>query len=210
MIQDLVPEVRKNMHLIAKEEVEIQRLEEQIARNEETLKKEKEQLLRLKTDLAGGKGALQYGDRSYSIDEVKHDLAHRFERYKTGDATLASLKQIRSARQKSLAAAREQLEGMLAAKRQLQVDVENLEARTKMVEVAQTTSKYQFDETRLGQVKELISNLRTRLAVAEKLVNAEVNFEEEIPVDKPAPANIAEQVGDYFGEKTPELHVAKK
>ena len=31
MIQDLVPEVRKNMHVIAKEEVEVQRLEEQIA-----------------------------------------------------------------------------------------------------------------------------------------------------------------------------------
>ena len=71
MIQDLVPEVRKNMHLIAKEEVEIQRLEEQIARSEETLKKEKGQLLRLKTDLAVGKGARQYGDRTYLVDEVK-------------------------------------------------------------------------------------------------------------------------------------------
>ncbi len=210
MIQDLVPEVRKNMHLIAKEEVEVQRLEEQIARTEETLKKEKTQLLRLKTDLAAGKSALQYGDRSYSVDEVKNELAHRFERYKTGDATLASLKEIRSARQKSLAAAREQLDGMLAAKRQLQVDVENLEARTKMVEVAQTTSKYQFDETQLGRVKELISNLRTRLAVAEKMVNAEVNFQDEIPVDKATPANIAEQVGDYFADHAAETRVAKK
>ncbi len=31
MIQDLVPEVRKNMHVIAKEEVEVERLDEQIA-----------------------------------------------------------------------------------------------------------------------------------------------------------------------------------
>ena len=34
MIQDLAPEVRKNMHVIAKEEVEVQRLEEQIADSE--------------------------------------------------------------------------------------------------------------------------------------------------------------------------------
>ncbi len=35
MIQDLVPEVRKNMHVIAKEEVEVQRLDEQIAQTED-------------------------------------------------------------------------------------------------------------------------------------------------------------------------------
>ena len=52
---------------------------------------------------------------------------------------------------------------MLAAKRQLEVDIENLEARKKMVEVAQTTSNYQFDDSQLGQVKELVTDLRTRL-----------------------------------------------
>ena len=55
MVQDLVPEVRKNMHVIAKEEVEVQRLDEQIAESESRLGKEKDQLLRLKTDVASGK-----------------------------------------------------------------------------------------------------------------------------------------------------------
>ena len=31
MVEDLVPEVRKNMHVIAKEEIEVERLDEQIA-----------------------------------------------------------------------------------------------------------------------------------------------------------------------------------
>jgi hypothetical protein len=34
MLKDLAPEVRKNMHVIAQEEVEVQRLDEQIAQNE--------------------------------------------------------------------------------------------------------------------------------------------------------------------------------
>jgi chromosome segregation ATPase len=206
MIQDLVPEVRKNMHVIAKEEVEVARLEEQIAGAEGNLAKDKEQLLRLKTDLGSGKDVFVYASRNYTADEVKTDMAHRFDRYKTNEATAASLKEIRNARQKSLAAARQKLEGMLASKRQLQVEVENLEARTQMVAAAQTTSNYQFDESQLGRVKELVSNLRTRLEVAEKLVNAEVNFQDEIPIDRAAPANIVEQVGDYF---TPKAHDAK-
>ena len=115
---------------------------------------------------------------------MRTDLANRFDRYKTGEATLASLTEIRNARQKSLAAARQKLEGMLASKRQLQVEVENLEARVQMVAAAKTTSNYQFDDSRLGRVKELVPNLRSRLEVAEKLVNAEVKFHDEIPLDK--------------------------
>ena len=85
---------------------------------------------------------------------------------------------------KSLAAARQKLEGMLAQKRQLQVEVENLEARNQMVAAAQTTSNYQFDDSQLGRVKELVQNLKTRLEVSEKLVNAESEFQGEIPLDK--------------------------
>jgi len=204
MIQDLGPEVRKNMHVIAKEEVEVNRLEEQITNLEAKLAKDKEQLLRLKTDLAAGKDSYQYVGRKYTADEVKTDLANRFDRYKTSEATLGSLKQVRDARVKGLAAARQQLEGMLAQKRQLQVEVENLEARQQMVVAAQTTSNYQFDDSELGRVKELVQDLKSRIEVSEKLVNAETQIQDEIPLDKASPANIVDQVGDYFSEKKPD------
>jgi hypothetical protein len=67
-----------------------------------------------------------------------------------------------------------------------------------MVEVAQTTSNYQFDDSQLGQVKELVTDLRTRLQVAEKMVNAESSLHDEIPLDSATPANIVDQVTDYF------------
>jgi hypothetical protein len=198
LIQDLLPEVKKNMHVIAKEEVEVQKLDEQIAQNETRLGKEKEQILKLKTDLSASQVSYNYGGRSYAAGEVRQDLGNRFERFKTGEATLASLKQIRNARDKSLTAARQKLEGMLAAKRQLAVEVENLEARSQMIAAAKTTSNYQFDDSRLGNVKELIASLKTRMEVTEKLVNAETNFHDEIPLDKAVPENIEEQVTNYF------------
>ncbi len=210
MVQDLVPEVRKNMHVIAKEEVDVQRLDEQIADGESRLAKDKNQLLRLKTDVGSGDTAFRYAGRSYTVDEVRSDLANRFDRYKTAEATLESLKEVRSARQKSLVAAREKLEGMLAAKRRLQVEVENLEARLQMVAAAKATSDYQFDESRLGRVKELVASLRTRLDVAEKLVNAEASYHDEIPLDKSAPENIVEQVTEYFAAHLSATAVAKK
>ena len=116
---------------------------------------------------------------------------------------MASLKEMQSARQRSLEAARQKLEGMLATKRQLEVDVEHLEARLKMVEAAQTTSDYKFDDSQLSRAKELVTDLRTRLEVAEKLVNAEGSFRDEIPLDQPAPENIVDQVTEYFQTERP-------
>jgi hypothetical protein len=87
---------------------------------------------------------------------------------------------------------------MLAAKTKLEADVQNLEARLKMVEVAQTTSNYQFDDSQLGRAKELISEVRTRLNVAERLVNSETKFDGEIPLDSPETEDILDQVTEYF------------
>ncbi len=202
MIKHLEPEVRSNMHVIAEEQVKVQQLDEQIADLEAKQAKDKEQILRLKTDLSTAKDTYAYGGRKYTPAEVKTDLANRFERYKTAEATLTSLKQVHDARLKSLAAAQQKLEGMLAQRRQLQVEVENLEARNQMVAAAQTTSNYQFDDSQLGRAKELVQNVKTRLEVEEKLVNAESDFQGEIPLDKANPQNIVDQVGDYFGAVT--------
>jgi predicted nucleic acid-binding Zn-ribbon protein len=200
MVKDLVPDIRRNMHVIAQEEVEVERAEKQIGEMENKLAKDRDEMLRLKTDLSTQNVSFEYGKRKYTVDEVKTDLAHRFERYKTHDATLASLRDIRTARSRSLAAAQQKLDGMLAAKRQLEVDVENLEARLKMVEVAQTTSSYHIDDSQLGRARDLIADVRTRLNVAERMVNVEDKLQGEIPLDEPTPANIVDQVSEYFND----------
>ena len=51
----------------------------------------------------------------------------------------------------------------------------------------------------MARCKELITDIRTRLDVAAKLANADVNVEAEIPLDEAAPADITDQVADYFG-----------
>ena len=203
MITDLKPEVRRNMHIIAKEEAELERLGRRIEESEARGEKDREKLMRLKADAASGKSVFRYAGRSYSCEQVKADLANRFERFKTSEATLESLRKIHLARERSLDAARAKLEGMLAAKRQLLVEVENLEAQRQMVAAAQTTSNYQFDDSKLGRVKELISDLQIRLDTEKKLVEAEDYFHDEIPLEAATPDNIVDQVTSYFEEDRP-------
>jgi chromosome segregation ATPase len=129
------------------------------------------------------------------------DLANRFQHFQTLEGTVAKLQKILQARENCLNAAREKLEGMLAAKRQLEVEVENLEARLQMVEVAQTTSEFNFDDSQLSRTRELINEIGTRLDVTEKLLNQEVQLYDRIPLDGEPGTNgedILDQVTDYF------------
>lgn len=198
LVHNLEPDIRRNMHVIAKEEVEVERLENQIADMDTKIDQQRNDLVRLRGDLAQDKNSYHYAGRHYSTTQVKVDLANRFERFKTNQATLESLRDIHAARERSLAAARQKLEGMLAAKQQLTVDVENLEARLKMIEVAQTTSDYNFDDSQLARAKDLMTDIRTRLSVAEKLVNSDHQFQGEIQLEGPAPDDILDQVTEYL------------
>lgn len=205
MITELTPDIKQNMHVIAEEEVELARLNERIQNQDGQLGKQRQAIMTLKNDLSSPQTVYVYNGRSYSPNQVKIELAARFERYKTEDATVKSLHQIRSAREQSLNAARQKLDGMIAAKRQLEVDVENLDAQLKLVEAAQTTSNYHFDDSRLSRAKELVQNLRTRLDVTAKLVNAENNLisGEGISLDHEIPSDVVEQVTDYFTQEKP-------
>jgi chromosome segregation ATPase len=201
MVKSLVPDIRKNMHVIAQEEVEIERLDKQIAQTTATMDKERSEIMRLKADLATVQPVYHYAGRDYTHKAVQLDLANRFERYKTHDATMGSLREIQSARRKSLDAARQKLEGMLQARHQLEVDVENLEAQFKRLEVAQTTCAFNIDDSQLGRVKELITEVRSRLSVAERLANSESTFDGEIPLGASQPENILDQVSEYFSSE---------
>ncbi|NQT35937.1 MAG: hypothetical protein HQ581_00520 [Planctomycetes bacterium] len=208
MIRDLDPEVRKAMHLIAKEEVELENLQKRIDRSKTGLAKDKSQLMRLQSDLATGESVLRYANCDYTAGEVETDLANRFERYKTADATRRSLEEIRQARETRLDAARHKLDGMLVSKRQLEVEVENLEAQLQMVGAAQATAEVNIDDSRLGRIRELVGDLRTRLEVQVRLAENQGSVRGEIPLDEPAVGNVAEDVAAYFAGETKDAELA--
>ncbi len=198
MVRDLEPEIRNSMHVIAKEEVALEQLNQQIDHNQDKADKDKRDILRLQADLGAGNENFRYASRTYTSQEVKQDLARRFNRFKVTDDTLGSMKQMRDAREKNLDAAQQKLAAMINARRKLEVDVQNLEAKRKLVEVAQASSEYVFDDSQLARCKELITDIRTRLDVAAKLAHADVNVEVEIPLDEATPSDITDQVAEYF------------
>lgn len=205
MISELEPDIRRNMHLIAKEEVEVDRIRRRADKLETKQENAKVELQRMKADLESDNTFLVYSGRRYSKNQVRVDLASRLTRAKTNDETLVSLTKVLNAREKGLAAARAKLEEMLGKKRTFQVEIENLEARQKMVEVAQAASDFSFDDSRLSRTKELMVDIETRLEVAERMVDQDGDFAGEIQLEETnedVGFDVLEDVAQYLGESS--------
>lgn len=199
LVEDLAPEVRRSMEIIAKEEIELERLGERIETQTEKAEKSKRDILRLQSDLAGDREVFRYAGHSYDRSEVADDLSRRFTRYKVSDETLEHLRKMRGARLANLDAARQKLTAMISAQKNLETDIMNLEAKRQLVEVAQASSDVvALDESRLSRAKGLIADIRSRLDVASRLANADTAFPGEIQLDAAESEDVREQVAAYF------------
>jgi chromosome segregation ATPase len=199
MIKDLDPEIARNMRIIAKEEVEIAGLKEELGSLEAKLAKSEQQVLRLTNDLKRGDSHFVYAGKSYTSDQVKTDLENRFNRHKALKNTVDSLTKVVSKREQGLAAAQEKLVAMQAAKGQLEADVAELAARYKMVEVAQASSTFKFDNSVLSRCQETVKDIGSRIKVAENLVNADTAPAGEIDLEDKTTTDITEEVTKFFG-----------
>lgn len=208
MIKDLDPEIHKVEHKIAKEEVEVERLAKSVESNTAALAVEQTHIMKLKGDLERGDSTFVYwtksgAEKTYTAKQVRTDLTSRFERFKTKEATTEKLSKILNAREKGLQAARDQLTAMRSAKRQLEEEVANLEARVKMVEVAKTSSDLNIDDSHLARTRQLIGELNARIDVEAKLLDADTNLSDEIQLESPAPSkdeDITKQITAYFAK----------
>ncbi len=201
MINDLKPEIRHNAEIVAREEVAVRNLSTEIESKEVVLAKSRNDIMRLKEDLENGSGKVHftYAGRKYSEDQVREDLANRFKQFQVHDQTTGKLKQVLAAREKNLDAARRKLDSMLSAKRELEVEIENIQARLTMVEVAQTNSPVALDDTQLSSTRKLLDEIRTRIDVAEQMVASEGILEGTIELDESTSADLLDEISSYFG-----------
>jgi chromosome segregation ATPase len=198
LISDLKPEIASNLKVIAREEVEVARLQREVEAKKATLVKSKQAILKLKDDAQSGVKFVSYGGKSYDMEQVRQDLTSRFKSYQTQEATVDKLEKVLVAREKNLDGARRQLDENLAAKRQLEVDVENLQARLTMVEVAKTSSHFAISDSRVGAVRQAVADIGTRIDVEEKMVDS-FDTTVGIPVSsEEAPTDLIEQISTYF------------
>lgn len=203
-VEQLVPEIRKSMHLIAREQVEVEHLSEAIARREKELANQEDAILALSEKLKTGETRFVVAGRTYNDAEVQRDLAQRFNRFKTAKDALKADRETRIAREGALQAHRDALEGMLSQRKTLEVELDRLDARVRTIAARKTISDIAIDDSHLARCKGLIRNINGKLDVEEKLLDADANFAGLIPVEREdsIPEDLVKQVDSYFQERS--------
>lgn len=199
MISDLKPEIASNAKRIAYEKIEVSRLEKQLGETESRLKKAESDIQRLTRDLEGGDQHFVYAGKTYSSVQVKEDLKNRFKRFKTRRATADKLQQMLDARQATLATAEQRMDEMLSARRQLEVEVENLQARLGALRVAQTSSELSLDDSHLSQTRRLLDDIATRIDVEEETMSVDMEyFGSGINLEDESDEDLLDEIATYF------------
>ncbi len=198
MITDLRPEISDNAERIAREKIQVVRLEKQLTETESRLAKSENDIQRLTQDLDGGDEQFVYAGRHYSSVQVKDDLKNRFKRFKTRRATADKLEQMLTARRSSLSAALARMEEMLSARSQLEVEVENLQARLASLRVAQTASDLSLDDSHLSQTRRLLDEIGVRIDVEEETMSVDAEYFGEINLEEPDDENLLDDIASYF------------
>ncbi|MFO0979770.1 MAG: hypothetical protein U0996_25450 [Planctomycetaceae bacterium] len=212
LVAQLVPDIRKCMHKIAEQQVDVESRQLQLSEKEASLNKQKEVILAMQNDLSNGKGEYVYAGLSYTSAEVKQDLERRFDRYKAAESVLMSDKKILEARRQTLAANTQRLSDLNEAKMDLQVKIEQLEARAQTVAAAESVSSLAIDDSSLSQAAKLIEDLNRQLDVKERVMDAEAKFADLIPVEQKrddAEGDISRQIELHFGLAPKSAAVAK-
>lgn len=202
MVAQVDGEIRKCLHVIAEEEVNVDDLRRQLDEQLATHQLQKEQILTQRRDLEQKKETYAYGRRIYTVSEVEQDLSDRFARYQTVEATVKTRREVLTARERSLAAARTKLDNMLDSKEQLLAQIENLDARLKTLQAAQVaTAVVAVDDSQVARTRQLIAHLNREIEVRQKLVDGAGNTTGLIPIELDAKPNpdVTAQIDKYFG-----------
>lgn len=204
-VDRLLPEVRKSVHLVAEEQVRVAQLKESVARREQSLAKQEEAILSLTADLKTGDSKFVYAGRRYNQREVEKDLAERFNRFKIAEDTVKREQQLLTAKEAALQANRETLEQMLSQKKDLEVQLEQLQARLQTVNARKQVHGLEIDDSHLNRVKALISRIENRLDVEDAVLAAEGDLNGLIPVEQreaESPEDVTNEVEAYFSGRT--------
>lgn len=203
MVEEILPDIRQCMHVIAEEEVNVEELTREIDRRTADLNGMKTSLLAQRETLDSPEVVTA---SAVSHVGAKREIAAKFARFKTLEETLGSKQQILEARGKALNAAREKLESMLTTKQDLQVQLEQLEARVKTLQAAEVANNVVIDDTQLNRAKTLILELNKNLDIKQRVLDAEghlIASSEGAAADE-VPSDLLEQIDHHFGREVPE------
>jgi len=209
----LIPDMRKNLSLIASETVAVGNLKEEIGLIQVSLEKQKGDLRAMKDEIKSGDQKVAFNGRLYSRERINDLVARKLSAAKRCQDELDAKKSLLEAKEKSLDAAREQLMSIKTQKDQLEAQIAQIEAELKTLRLAQTKSNFHLDDSRLSRIKASLAEVRNEMKVQQTEAELLGQWNDEMIIgEKKAKtaAQVSKEVDDFLGGSSEEGVVVSK
>jgi len=201
LLEEIIPEMHKNIQLIAQEEVEIAALKGEITVSQKYVAQEQERIEHLRNQLALQKAGYVRSGRMVSREQMTQDLSHRFDQFKESALLLESKRRLLVSRENSLQAALGLLEKTRSQKNMLANKIKTLESQYRLIQASAVGSKIHVDNSKLTQTAKLIGQIKKRLDIAERILAHESRYVVSFPYEKVSEVDLLAQVDEYFQPK---------
>ncbi|EMI53409.1 hypothetical protein [Rhodopirellula sallentina] len=189
LIDEILPELQSQVRVIAEEEVAIQALRNDLHASTERLSSEKSNLAALRDQLRVQQVSYRIGDREVPRKQLAGQLRSRLERFKQSELAIDMKTRLLEKREEVLGAALFKLEEMRNRKVQLEQKVEMLIAQDRLQKASRVDSelgsKMAVGGSEMREADELLDQIETRLAVAQRVLEHEQDVV-AIPLDDSA------------------------
>ena len=207
------PEIHEMVRKVAKEKAQIVQLERELKSQEKGLEKSYDEMVTLREHLESGDSVyVATNGKGYHNARVEEDLRNRFSVYQTAEQTVEKSSQIIEIRKQGLESAMAKLDDAKVMQRELEVQLANMNARERMVDVAKTASNISIDDSQIARTQDLINDISARLDAEEIMINMTPEYLGSIPVSTSefADGDILEDMDRYFSSKASESELVVK
>jgi chromosome segregation ATPase len=199
LISELGPDIHNAARDIAVEEVRVSRLKTDIASAQRDMEEQQVAILALRDQLKAGLASYTVGQRTFSKAELERDLARRFRSFKRVSESIEQRREMLAARETKLTAARDTYAGLIETKKELESEIESLEAEQKTLQARKVAKRITIDEGRFEEARTALNEIREQLAVDQKILETEGYMVEPVPAEELPPVNLTDEIDSYFG-----------
>jgi len=162
-IAQMDADIKGMLSPIAENMAAVKRLGRDIETTRARLAEQKATLLTMTHDLESNPQFITYGRERYSADRVRLKLDRDFASYKRCEVKLKSQESLLEAKERSLSATREQLNKVIAKRREFEVRVAQLDADEETLQIARIGSKgIQLDDSRATEIEAALADIERR------------------------------------------------
>jgi myosin heavy subunit len=207
LIRQIDPQIDTCKRDLARAEIELEKLQESVTHIEKVVAGEETKLkLGAKLLSSDGNAEVMLASDSRHLRSVKADLGRTKDSYVNNVAILKVKRALIERQARAVDAAKQRLLAVRTERVALEDQVRSLKTQQMQVEqLSAQSTRFDLDSTALSQAKEVIAKVRDRLDIAQRMLENDMVFQGEDPVEVAVEQrNVLKEINELFasGETT--------